>query len=129
MADLGIPPPSAVPASAASSEWAWLGAASLALASLFGTAVYRERQEIDTLERDRLQVQARVVAENPGRQLEGVSNALAGVRNDLASWDRSRLAELASPRLRALNEAMPGVRSLHILDAEGRVLATSRSTC
>ena len=114
---------------AATREWVWLCAALLAVGLLFGLSVYRDRQEIDTLERERLQVQARVVADNLGRQLEGVSNALAGVRNDLASWDRKRLAELASPRLRALNEAMPGVRSLHILDAEGRVLATSRSTC
>ena len=119
-------PPPDVPASAASSEWAWLGAALVTVGLLSGLSVYRDHQEIDTLERDRLQVQARVVAENLGRQLEGVSNALAGVRNDLASWDRSRLAELASPRLRALNDAMPGVRSLHILDADGRVLATSR---
>ncbi len=107
-------------------EWLWLGAALLAVGSLVGYTAYRDRQEIDTLERERLQVQARVVADNLGRQLEGVSLALAGVRNDLASWDRKRLAELASPRLLALADAMPGVRSMHILDAEGRVLATSR---
>ena len=119
-------PTPAAPGSTAAREWVWLGAALLAVGLLFGYSVYRDRQEIDTLERDRLQVQARVVAENLGRQLEGVNNALAGVRDNLASWDRSRLAELASPRLAALNDAMPGVRSLHILDAEGRVVATSR---
>ena len=119
-------PTPAAPRSTAAREWVWLGAALLAVGLLFGYSVYRDRQEIDTLERDRLQVQARVVADNLGHQLKGVSNALAGVRGDFASWDRSRLAELASPRLAALNDAMPGVRSMHILDAEGRVVATSR---
>ncbi|MEO5770514.1 MAG: hypothetical protein ABIQ29_00450, partial [Burkholderiaceae bacterium] len=63
--------------------------------------------------------QARVIADNLARQIEGTSNALDGVRDDLRLWDRSDLARAAGARLKALNDAMPGVRSMHILDAEG----------
>ena len=50
-------PTPAAPRSTAAREWVWLGAALLAVGLLFGYSVYRDRQEIDTLERDRLQVQ------------------------------------------------------------------------
>ncbi len=107
-------------------EWAGLGSALLALGLLVGYSLYQNRHEIDALERDRLRVQARVIADNLGHQFKGVDNALAGVRDNFPLWERSELAHAASIRLKALNDAMPGVRSIHILDAQGRVLATSR---
>lgn len=50
------------------------------------SAIYRRR-----CQRDRLQVQARVVADNLGRQLEAVDHALLDVQAALAPshrWDR-----------------------------------------
>ena len=111
---------------AVSREWLGLGAAMLAVGLMLGTLLYRDRQEIDALERERLRGQAAVVAENLGRQFEGLHSALAGVRDELPNWDRNKLAQLAAPRLKALNDALPGVRSIHIVDVDGRVLATSR---
>ena len=93
-----------------------------------GYVLHAERVEIQAQQGDRLGVQARVIADNLGRQLQGVDAALAGIRSQLAALEGPQLAQLAGPRLQALNEAMPGVRSIHVLDADGRVVATSRDS-
>lgn len=111
---------------AVSWEWIWHGAALLAVGLILGFMLLPDRQAIDAAERDRLRVQAGVIAKNLGRQLEGLHSALAGVRDEIARWDRDNLARLASPHLKTLSDALPGVRSVHILDVDGRVLATSR---
>jgi len=103
-----------------------LGTALLILGALVGYWVYDERGRVEALERDRLQVQARVIDENLGRQLEGVNNALAGVRNDYSLSNRKSIGAAASRHLKTLADAMPGVRTMSILDAEGTVLASSR---
>ncbi|OFZ91272.1 MAG: hypothetical protein A2V78_06285 [Betaproteobacteria bacterium RBG_16_64_18] len=103
-----------------------LGTALLILGALVGYWVYDERGRVEALERDRLQVQARVIDENLGRQLEGVNNALAGVRNDYSLSNRKSIGPATSRHLKTLADAMPGVRTMSILDAEGTVLASSR---
>ena len=103
-----------------------LGTVLLILGALVGYWHYGERGRVEALERDRLQGQARVIDENLGHQLEGVNNALVGVRNDFPRSDSKSIAPGASRRLKALAGAMPGVRTISILDAEGTVLATSR---
>src|SRR3990167_8965322 len=107
-------------------EWMLLGTALLILGALVGYWVYDERGRVEALERDRLQVQARVIDENLGRQLEGVNNALAGVRNDYSLSNRKSIGPATSLHLKTLADAMPGVRTMSILDAEGTVLASSR---
>ena len=49
-------------------EWLLLGVVPLTLGALTGDRLYAEHGRIESLERDRLQVQARVIDENPGRQ-------------------------------------------------------------
>ncbi len=107
-------------------EWILLGLALLILAALIGDWLYAEHAQIGHLERDRLQVQARVIDENLGRQFEGVNAALAGVREDFPLWRSADMAAAASHRLKVLSNAMPGVRTLLILDAGGTVLASNR---
>ena len=107
-------------------EWILLGTGLLILGALIGYWLYVDRVHIETIERDRLQVQARVIDENLARQLEGVNNALAGIRNDFPLWRSKNMAPAASHQLMALANVMPGVRTLLILDAEGSVLAANR---
>ena len=109
-------------------EWTQFGSALAMAGLLVGYMLYAERTEIDAQVGDRLKVQARVITENLGRQIEGVDKALTGIRDALPTWDKTQLAQQAGPRLTALSDAMPGVRSIHILDAQGHVLATSRDT-
>lgn len=107
-------------------EWGWFFSAFLGIGLLLAYSLYANQREIDALERDRLRVQAKVVADNLGRQLEGVNNALEGVRDEILLLNPTSPAQTVSPRLKALNDAMPGIRSMHVLDAQGRVTATSR---
>lgn len=107
-------------------EWILLGVVLLVLGALIGYWLYAERIQIETLERDRLQLQARIIDENLGHQLEGMDKALAGIRNDFPLWRGKNMGPAASRQLKALSNAMPGVRTLLMLDAAGAVLATSR---
>lgn len=98
----------------------------LILGALTGYWLYEERNQVESRERNRLQTQARVIDENLGRQLEGANNALAGVRNDFAVSDRKNMGQAVSRRLKALSDAIPGVRTMLVFDAEGTVLAANR---
>lgn len=60
---------------AVSWEWIWHGAALLAVGLILGFMLLPDRQAIDAAERDRLRVQAGVIAKNLGRQLEGLHSA------------------------------------------------------
>ena len=107
-------------------EWFLLGIVLLIFGVILGYWLYAQRAQIETLESDRLQAQARVIDENLGRQLEGVRNALAGVRQDLTQWTGDRMSVVPSHRLNALTDAMPGVHSLLIVDAEGTILDSNQ---
>jgi len=108
-------------------EWILLGLVLLVFGALIGDWLYAERNRIESLERDRLQVQARVIDENLKRQLEGVNAALAGIRDDVPLWRGTDAWPAASRQLKTLSDAMPGVRTLVILDAAGAVLASDRN--
>ena len=108
------------------SEWMLLVFALLVLGGVIAHSLYQERMRIQMHERDRLQVQAQVIDENLGRQLQSVSNALAGVRVDFPMPEIANTWPAASRRLKALSEAMPGVRAMGIFDADGTTVASSR---
>ena len=107
----------------------WLAASVLLM--LFGVvlaaALYRQHHIVEAQEGDRLQVQARVVGENLIRQLEGANNALAGVRDELEHSRSGGLDAATSDRLELLSHAMPGVRTMVVLDAQGTIVASSRA--
>ena len=107
-------------------EWILLGLVLLLLGALIGEWLIAEHDQLESLERDRLPVQARVIDENLGRQLEGVNNALAGIRDDLTLWNGKAIAVTPSRRLKVLSRVMPGVRTLLVANAEGKVLDSNR---
>ncbi len=98
----------------------------LLIAAVFAQALYRVRVSTKIQEGDRLQVQARVVDDNLIRQFEGVNHALAGVRDELEQPGHRSAAAATSARLRLLRSAMPGVRTMAVLDAGGTIVASSR---
>lgn len=111
---------------------AWLGLG-LFLGFALGLGVfqlYANYIRITDEEHSRLQTQARVVADTLARQFEGANNALASVRYDLVSGD-TRGAQAARgyapSRLKALTDAMPGVRGIAVLDATGTLTITDRA--
>ena len=107
-------------------EWTLLAVALLALGAFIGLSSYQERVQIEARERDRLQAQAQIIDQNLGRQLDGVNHALTGVRDDLPQWDSRNIGRAASNRLKALSDAMPGVRAMGLFDANGTTLASTR---
>ncbi|APW37179.1 hypothetical protein RD110_08170 [Rhodoferax koreense] len=87
----------------------------------------RNHAQIKAEQQNRLQTQARVVAENLVRQLRGVDSALRGLRADLTAPSAAQ-ADVVSPhRLNELGRAMPGVRGIVVLDAQGRITVSEAS--
>ena len=107
-------------------EWLGLGAILLMLAAGFATALLREHDDIIAREGEHLQSQAGIVDENLVRQLEGVSSALAGIRDGILLTDAAAAGQAAGDRLRLLASAMADVRTLAVIDRRGRVVASSR---
>ena len=89
-------------------------------------ALYRQHHIAEVQEKDRLQVQARVIDDNLMRQLEGANNALTAVRDALEQPGRGDAATFDSGKLKLLRDVMPGVRTVAILDHRGIVVASSR---
>ena len=107
-------------------EWMLLLIMLLSLGAFIGYWLYDERTDIEAREQDRLQVQARVIDENLGRQLAGANNALAEVRDEFPPPFSKSVAQAASRHLKALSHAMPGVRTMFLADADGNVVAANR---
>ncbi|MGD0283844.1 MAG: PAS domain S-box protein, partial [Dissulfurispiraceae bacterium] len=61
-----------------------------------------------------------------GQHLEAVNRGLQLVREELPEWRAFGWREV-NHRLKALDDAMPGIRTIYITDALGTVLATDRA--
>ena len=109
-------------------EWWLLAGLWLALGALIAVVLILERRDTEERERQQVAHQVHIVHENLERQLHAVNQALGDIVANLAQW-RAR-PEGALPfneRLRAFSDAMTGVRTLTVLDAEGTVVASSRA--
>ena len=107
-------------------QWLLLGAVLLAV-GLFGLwNRATEYRELQSEQQDLLEVQAAAVETNLSQLLLGLGAGLRGVRADLPQWSAAVAAPAASRRLKALSDAIPGVQSMLLLAADGRVLAASR---
>ena len=85
--------------------------------------LYVARQRVEANERERLLTQARVVRENLQANLTAISEVLRGLRDDI----RQRPADpRLNEQLRLLTAAMPGIRTLIVLDGQGVVQASNR---
>ncbi len=108
-------------------EWFLLLGSLLVLGAFLAISLHRDRQAIEARERERLTTQATVIHDNLIRLLDGINRALVSVRADLPDWQRGASGPAqASQRLRAFSDALLGVRTMTVLDADGVVLAASR---
>ena len=107
-------------------EWVLLCSALLLVALIGGHFLSEMRQDIEVRERDRLAVNARVVHDALERQLDTINRTLIGIRDELPRWrTETDGLHLASRSLKAFAEAMPTVRTLLILDAQGNAIAAN----
>ena len=109
-------------------EWLALLSGLTLAATLIGWSLFKSYDTVDLTERDRLHVQARVVDDNIGQQLDGINRALASVRDEFLATPPQGSAALISTRLKLLSDAIPGVRSMVVIDAGGTVIASSVDT-
>jgi hypothetical protein len=107
-------------------QWLALVLLLLAVGGVVAYLIYREHELTLARERIVLLTHAHVIDENLSQQLMGVNAALDAARDDMRVLVAvGREAQMA-PRLRSLSDAMPGVRTMLVTDANGRIVASSR---
>jgi len=110
--------------SSLATQWLILGVALLILGGATGFNLYVERGRTEIREQGRLLTQARVIQENLEQNLIAISATLADLR-------RESVLRKGGPglddRLSILADAMPGIRTLLVLDRDGTALASSRA--
>lgn len=108
------------------SQWWLLGAALGIFCIILGYQHYRSYQAITRQEEQRLLTQSHVIRLNMERQLQAANQALQDIVRDkraiIVGTDTTR----AVRRLKALSDALPGIRTMLIFNADGTVLASSR---
>jgi diguanylate cyclase (GGDEF)-like protein/PAS domain S-box-containing protein len=107
-------------------EWVLFLVAALLLGGLLAAVSTRNRDESLAAERERLLAQAHVVEQNVAQQLEGLARALSAVATEGAELDpASPRASALGGKLLALSDAIPGVRSMVLVNAAGRVVLST----
>jgi diguanylate cyclase (GGDEF)-like protein/PAS domain S-box-containing protein len=108
------------------SLWIMAALALVALGAVFSYLVYREYESTLARERDRMLMQVRVIDENLSQELLGANAALANIVRDVAALVAQGQQVQMIDRLQALSDAMPGVRTMLVVNASGTVIASSR---
>ncbi len=104
-------------------QWLTLGIALLTLGGATGFNLYVERGRTEVREQHRLLTQTRVIQENLERNLTAVSRVLADLRKEAP---QAKSNGGLGGRLKMLTDAMPGIRTLLLLDEVGTVSASTR---
>ncbi|MDA8423749.1 MAG: PAS domain S-box protein [Nitrospiraceae bacterium] len=108
-------------------QWFLTSGILLLLGMVLAYDLYLERRKTESVEHDRLLVQARVIDENLSHQLVATYQSMQRIVNDLPYWRaRDTYRPEASIMLKTIEEAMPEVRTLIIIDAKGIARASSR---
>jgi diguanylate cyclase (GGDEF)-like protein/PAS domain S-box-containing protein len=107
-------------------QWLWLGLALITLGGVVAFNLYLEHGRADAREQERLATQARVITENLEHQLASANLALESVRGDLRHWIGSPGKQEGVRHLKALVSAMQGIRTINVMDARGKVIASNQ---
>lgn len=104
-------------------QWAILAVALLTLGGATGFNLYMERARTESREQYRLLTQAQVIQRNLEQNLTAVSRVLADLRKEAP---QGKANPGLGERLKLLSDAMPGIRTLLLLDENGAVSASTR---
>lgn len=107
-------------------QWLMLALALIILAGVMTYQSYTAHLDATTQEHLRLQTQAQVIASNIERQLEATNLTLTSLIQDLPYLREHESLKLTNRRLQALTDAMPGIRTMIVLDAAGTAVASNR---
>ena len=107
-------------------EWLLIGSVLFALGLFLAWDRFSEYRDTEREQGPLLAAQALAVDQNLSKQIEGAAAALRGVRDDLVNWPPDQIGLLASRRLKALSDAMPGVDTMLLVDRNGLALASNQ---
>jgi diguanylate cyclase (GGDEF)-like protein len=110
-------------------QWFLLVLALLGLSTLFGIRFYTEYARIEREELLRMEAQVRMIEASVGRQFRAVNQVLENMRTELPRWRSSIDPGISNEGVRSLTtltEAMLFVRTLLVLDAQGKTILSNR---
>lgn len=96
----------------------------LILGAVLALNLYQERQRTLSREQDKLTTQARVVQVNIGQNLVAVNSVLVALSKELST---NKVESDLNQRLQLLSDAMPAMRTILLLDANGVIRASNRA--
>ena len=109
------------------SQWVIFGLVSFLIGGILGFNLYRSYADTLETEKHRLLIQARVVNENLGLQMRGTDQALLAIRDDISSVNLDQQdTDVLNKRLKVLEAAIPGIRTLLITDPDGIIRFSNR---
>jgi diguanylate cyclase (GGDEF)-like protein/PAS domain S-box-containing protein len=107
-------------------EWLVLLAVLLAFGGYIGYSQYQDYVQIEAHERERLASQAAVIEKNLVPQLHSLDRALQYIREDSPRWQTERDGLVhARHELKLLIDTLPGIRTLLVVNAEGKIIFAS----
>jgi hypothetical protein len=107
-------------------QWGLLALVLCVLGGVLAWTHYADRQALEAAERSRLTAQLKVIDNNLEQQLNAVGKVISLVRTSLPLLNAQKNGNaLIEQRLRALTDAMPGVRAIIVLDAQGTMQHSS----
>ncbi|MCX7170381.1 MAG: hypothetical protein NTY41_08840 [Proteobacteria bacterium] len=108
-------------------ELLYVGLVLSVFAGYISYSLFQEHIRIEAQERERLITQATVVADNLDTRLNSTNLALASILREIPDWRRQKDGmQLAAQHMKALKDAMPGVLTLLLIDADGIVAASEK---
>lgn len=108
-------------------QWLLLLAGLLLLSVLVALNLYVSYQRTLQGESNRLETQARVLAENIQYQLTSANNALQLAATKLKSLENEQQLQQTEIQLKSITDSIPGVSYVGILDADGKLLFSNLS--
>lgn len=108
-------------------HWLMHALSMAALAGVIGYQLQVEYVRLDDNEGKLLLHHVRMVAKNLALEMEATHQALLGVRGDPTYRAWADALDPAPQRLKTLADAMPGVRTISVLDGSGTVTTSNRA--
>lgn len=110
-------------------EWITLFVSLLLLGAYIAWSLATERNAVEARERDRLSTQARVIDVHVTQQLAAIHRVLINMRHELPYWQAQPSGmSSANQRLTAFSDALIGVRTLGLFDANGTLIASNQQS-
>ncbi len=107
-------------------EWALFAVTALLVGALIAWLLSVDHREIEARERGQLQREAKLIEENLVLQLDGLRRAFDWIRSEAPQAAGAAGRARLSAQLQQLGDAMPGIATMAVIDADGTIVAANR---